>query len=152
MKAIKALLMVVILVIPVLPKTSSCQVPYVAVYFDPNLEFMAADCPMAPPGYIADTVYVAGSNFDMLISSVEYQISYPPELMFLGDILYPNSTGTGNSADGIAIDFTTPTSSYSTVVFQAVYVLWMCGSCVSTTAAPVRVDPHPSSGQVRAIR
>ena len=147
MNAARILLLLITLGIAAFPATSYPQVPYVAVYFDSDLQTTEKDC----PGFTIDMLYVAGRQFNATLSAVEYKIQYPPELTFLGDVLDTNSTAIGMSPAGIIIEFTTPIDAYGPVLFQQIHVVWNCDDCLNTWDAPVRVLPHPSSGLVRAV-
>jgi hypothetical protein len=82
------------------------QVPYVQVYFDPALTQTQASCPgtppFTPPPVELHVVYI---NWNMNISEVEFSISYPPALLWVGDSLVDPDTQAfiGQSPTGIAI-------------------------------------------------
>jgi hypothetical protein len=131
---------------------ASAQTPNVAVYFDQGLQYQQAVCPTAPIGTVADTLYVVANNFDIWMQRVEFAIYYPPEVMWLGDILPPGATSTGNSATCIGITYTTPLPAFIQAVVLMVSVLWMCDGCVlHQIEYPIDVGPCPGQPWPRAV-
>jgi hypothetical protein len=134
-----------------LPQTTTAQVPYIQIYFDEDLQRTAEiSCPLVAPGSRVGTIYIAAHNFSMLMRSIEYGVDYPPELLFTGDGIDSSYQVVGDSRIGIVISFPTPLDAFETVVLQKAEFVWMCSACEST-AIPVVVVPHPSSGKIRAI-
>jgi hypothetical protein len=82
------------------------QVPYVQVYFDPALQQTQANCPGTPP-FSGPPVelHVVYINWNMQMAEVEFSISYPPSLVYIGDNLVDPDTQAkiGNSDGGIAV-------------------------------------------------
>jgi hypothetical protein len=83
------------------------QVPNVQVYFNPAHTETQAFCPDAPPGTVSQNLYVVMNNWNMNVTGVDFSISYPPSLIFLGDQLVDPVTqvSLGNSPTGIAIAY-----------------------------------------------
>jgi hypothetical protein len=133
------------------PPVSSSQVPYIALYFDPGLQWIWANCPWEPPLTVLDTLYIAGQNFGSLISSVEYKIEYPPELYFIGDIADAGSSFSGTSSDGITITYSPPLDATTDRLLHRARVLWNCSGC-GPFQGLVIVVPHPTSGIIKAVR
>jgi len=132
---------------------SNAQVPNVQIYFEPRLNFTAANCPNAPIGTFTQHVYVVANNFNMFISAIEYRIEYPTILMWIEDDIDPSFLVTGISPDGIEITFPAPQDAFGKILIQKALVLWLCDDCLHPIQdVPVAVRPHPSSGQVRALR
>ena len=99
------------------------QVPNVQVYFDPNHTQTQAMCPASPP-FSGPPVelYVVMNNWNMNITGVDFSISYPPAMSWLGDNLPDPLTmvSIGNSPTGIAIAYANCCAQDG---FQAVEVL-----------------------------
>jgi hypothetical protein len=84
------------------------QVPNVQVYFDPAHTQTQAVCPGgAPFAGPPVNLYVVMNNWNMNVTGVDFSISYPPELSWLGDNLPDPLTSVliGNSPTGIAIAY-----------------------------------------------
>jgi hypothetical protein len=108
------------------------QVPYVQVYFDPALTQTQAVCPGTPPLQPPpDELHVVYVNWNMNLSEVEFSISYPPVLVWVGDQLVdPNTqTSLGASPGGIAIATANccPFNGFAPVEVLRPLVLW--GQC-----------------------
>jgi len=99
------------------------QVPNVQVYFDPNHTQTQAMCPASPP-FSGPPVelYVVMNNWNMNITGVDFSITYPPAMSWLGDNLPDPLTmvSIGNSPTGIAIAYANCCAQDG---FQAVEVL-----------------------------
>ena len=135
-----------------LSSLANAQHPRVRIYFDEGLNFTTANCPQAPIGTVTQELYVVAENFDIWMNAIEYTISYPPQLIFLGDILEPGDLSIGNSQTGIAIAFPIPRNAFTKMVVQRVFALWMCSGCVHPNwDAPIDVYGYPPRGLIRAV-
>ena len=132
---------------------ANAQVGRVQVYFDEGLQFTSWHCPAAPIGSVTQTLYVVAENFGIWMAGIEYQIFYPTQLMFLGDVMVPDAMPLGESPSGIQISFLTPLDAHTKVVVQMVTVLWLCDNCgPANENAPIIVMPYPGQAWVRAWR
>jgi hypothetical protein len=102
----------------------SAQTPFIAVYFDEGLSQESKDC----PGFVVDTWYVAALNFNTFLSGAEFQIQYPPAVMYVADLNLPPVV-VGNTAAGISMGFALPVNGFSPITLCAVQVLWLCEAC-----------------------
>jgi len=123
-------------------------VPYLQVYFDDASngsygETQAAQCGQADtPVYL----YVVAQNFNCLLSGVEYQIAFPPGLMFVADS-YPTVPGVtlniGNSRDGNAVAWSLPRSGFEPLLIATIFAVWT-GECYCQAGPlPIVVGPYP---------
>jgi hypothetical protein len=151
----KKVLVVVFVVAFGMSAVANAQVANVSIYFDQDLQYQAQDCPTAPIGTVLQTLYVVADNFGIWFNAIEYQILYPPELQFLGEVpVWPGGSAPlvlGQSPIGITIGYTTPLNAFNQVVISEVSVIWMCEGCPGPLDIPLVVVPHPDSGQARAI-
>ena len=148
----KTLVVVIVVAIACGSSTvANSQIPHVAVFFDPGLQYQQKNCPPAPIGTVLDSVFVVATNFDMWMSAIEYQIIYPPEMLFLGDVTPAGALVIGNSPAGITIAFPTPMNAFTQAVVQKTKFIWMCDACFNPNT-PLIVVPHPNSGFLRAVR
>ncbi len=147
----KKVLVVVFVVAFGLSAVANAQTPNVAVYFDEDLQFQQATCPGAPTGTVFQTLYVVANNFGIWLNGIEYQIFYPTQLGFLGDVMVGDAISIGNSAVGIGIAFPTPLEAFTQAVVQKVTVVWMCDVCVDQIEYPIDVMPYPGQPWVRAV-
>ncbi len=140
----KALLLIAIVFTIAITGTANAQ-PNITVYFDSGLTLAADNCPSAPVGTVPATLYVVANNFNAWITAVEFQINYPPQLLFVGDDI-DTPVVLGNTAAGVSIGWATPKSCFGGTVLAKVNVIWFCNDCVGNEDAPVDVRAHPQQG------
>ena len=156
----RKVLLVVFTVAIGLGGVANAQIPHVAVYFDPGLQYQQGDCPTDLPGTVAQTLYVVANNFGIWMNAIEYSIAYPPQLMWLGDIdesdvgklSLGSSPYIGDGTGGVGIAFSPARDGFVQLEVQKVVVLWMCNDCgPANRDAPLIVMPFEPSGLVRAV-
>jgi hypothetical protein len=88
----------------VIAGSAMAQVPNIQVYFDPAHTQAQTEC--GQQGTPAN-LYVVMNNWNMNVTGVDFSISYPSSLIWLGDNLPDPSTQTsiGQSPTGIAIAY-----------------------------------------------
>jgi hypothetical protein len=84
------------------------------------------------------------------MSSIEYRVDYPPELVFVQDSIDASYQVAGESWSGIVISFPSPLDAHEAVLLERVIFEWACIACETTDIRAV-VVPHPASGKIRAI-
>ena len=146
----KSLLLIAIVFTIAITGSAYAQ-PNIMVYFDEDLTLGSANCPSAPIGTIPATLYIVANNFDAWITAVEFQILYPPQLLFVGDIVDTDIV-LGNTVAGITIGWATPKDCFGGTLLAKVNVIWHCNDCVSSVVgvpnaeAPIDVVAHPQQG------
>ncbi|MEE9271144.1 MAG: hypothetical protein V3V49_12885 [Candidatus Krumholzibacteria bacterium] len=130
----------------------SAQTPFVAVYFDEKIQVEAATCPIAPPGTVVQRLYVAALNFNAMINAIEFQITFPPELQYIGEnYLMPTLTN-GTTPTGLQLGFLGGAVDANTaLILVEVVLLWQCSACTGTSNAPITVGPNPRTGLLGAF-
>lgn len=142
---------VVIAALALLAPIVTAQTPYLQAYFEPALTTTNGDCPFAPAGTVLDTLYVVAHDFGAQLSSLEFSISFPPQLTWMTDITDPTASVTGQSPLGINISWPTPLDATGPAVVMRVQVVWMCDICLCPgTGGVLCFDVHPGSGFLRA--
>jgi hypothetical protein len=128
---------------------TSAQTPFVAVYFDHAFQTEAS--PVAPnpcPGIgVLDTLYIAATNFNAFLSGIEFQVHYPPSLIWITDFDTPPTVAVpgatfGNTPTGISVGWANPQNGFFTVEICKVLVQWNCDDC-DVTDQPIIVTGHP---------
>jgi hypothetical protein len=124
------------------------QVPYVQVYFDEALQQAQTSCgTQGGPPVQLHVVYV---NWNMQMSEVEFSISYPPSLIWVGDLLTDPDTqaSLGTSPGGIAIATAgcCPFDGFAPVEVLRPLVLWGPCDCLSGQQ-PLVVHGYTPLGQ-----
>ena len=76
------------------------QVPSVKVYTDNQLIDPEYHC--GGNGTIAE-LFVVARNVDFQMSAIDFSVSFPPSMVWLGDFVPEGAVVIGNSRDGIAI-------------------------------------------------
>lgn len=108
------------------------QVPNVQVYFDPNHTQTQAMCPASPP-FAGPPVelYVVMNNWNMNVTGVDFSISYPPAMAWLGDNLPDplTSVSIGNSPTGIAIAYANCCAQDGFQAIEVLRPLILWGNC-----------------------
>ena len=124
--------------------------PCVAVYFDRALTRQYADCPIAPPGSVLDTLYVAVFGFSTPVEGIEFSIDFPQEVMYVADLEFSGGLRIGNTVEGVSVALFTPLEASNPVLLYEVLILWMCNGCTSVSF-PIVPLPHPATGHLRAV-
>jgi hypothetical protein len=129
------------------------QVPYVQVYFDPALTQTQASCPgtppFTPPPVELHVVYV---NWNMNMAEVEFSISYPPALFWIGDSLVDPDTQTslGTSPLGVAIATANCCPFDGSVPVEVLRPLVLWGNCdCNQGPQPLVVGGYTAFGKVQ---
>jgi hypothetical protein len=123
------------------------QTPKVQLYFDSNLTQWNKSC----PGFVVDSLFVVAENFPEDLVQIEYSISYPPALAWIGDVVSSGNT-VGSTPTGITHNWTAPAPASSQVVLARVLVMWQCDYCDSyVLGSHVCANAHPGSGSLRAL-
>jgi hypothetical protein len=97
-----------------------------------------------------DTLYVAVSGFTTPIEGIEYKITFPPEIIWLGDVELDNGLKIGDPVSGLSMAFLTPQAASSPVLIQEIIIMWMCEGC-TTTNIPITFAAHPDTESLRAV-
>ena len=126
------------------------QTPYFQLYFDEGLQEASADCP--GPG-VLDTLYIAAHNFDMWISAAEFQVDYPVQLTWLGEVAIGSDLVIGQSFAGVAISYPLPRPCFPSTILMRVTVMWSCDDCVGIPApgAEVVINEWPGEASPQAV-
>jgi hypothetical protein len=133
--------------------TARAQTPYLQVYFDPDLTFPIANCPADPPGTVFGDIYIVAHDFGAWLNAIEFTVDYPPQLMWLNDIIAPGALAIGGTATGIAIAWPLPLNAFVPVVVAQSRFVWMCDNCGPPNSnVLVCIMGYPSSGAARATR
>ncbi len=127
---------------------AKAQVPFVQVFFDEYGTVASKDC---PPVVMSDTLSVFAYNFNMWISTIEYQVVYGPAFTFCGDIFDDRVRTVGNSEWGLHVTYRDLGDARGPFRLQRLCVVWHCTDCSGYLDTHIEVIPHPDSGVVRAV-
>ena len=122
------------------------QTPSVSIYFDEDLESVLPVCPDDPLGKL----YVIAVNFPAPFVQLEYKVNYPPEVIYLGEVVR-GGTAVGMTPIGIVQTWPTPQDASSPLVVAEVSVAWMACNYCESQIITICVDSHPDTGYLRAI-
>jgi len=123
------------------------QVPYIMLYFDDLYTVGSEDCPGIQP----DSAFIVVKNFDMYLQSIEYQVIYPPEMVWIGDDA-GDALVIGNTRDGIAEAWQYPQNAFVPFAVAKVSFMWNCTGGCPVKNIPIIIGPNPSSFKLRALR
>ena len=126
---------------------SAQEVPYVMLYFDDLYTVGSKDCPGAQP----DSAYIVVKNFNMYLQAIEYQVLYPPEMVWLGDDV-GDALAIGNTSIGIAESWPLPQNAFVPYAVAKVLFMWNCVGGCPLTNIPITIVPHPETFKLRALR
>jgi len=145
-KALAGVLAVVL--VGVIAGSAMAQVPNIQVYFDPAHTQTQTTC--GPQGQPTD-LYVVMNNWNMNVTGVDFSISYPSVLVWLGDNLPDPLTQTqiGTSPTGIAIAYANCCylNGFMSVEVLRPLVLW--GPCDCNTPKAVVVGGYTPLGKTQ---
>lgn len=137
--------------------SAMAQVPNVQVYFDPAHTQTQTNCPGGTPfAGPPVNVYVVANNWNMTISGIDFSISYPPSLVWVGDHLTDPSTqvSIGQSPTGIAIATANccPFDGFTSVEVLRPLVIWGNCDCAGGPQPLVVGGADPSKTGPTAVR
>jgi hypothetical protein len=137
---------------------ASAQVPYVQAYFSVDPYTTAAGCPAAPLGTVFQDLYVVTHNYNNFLIAIEYGLSLPAELFYLGfSPPQPEDLVIGDPlTTGVAVSWGLPRNGFEPLLVGVVHTLWMCMSTIDPPScgannAPVVVLPNQQSGNLTAV-
>lgn len=133
------------------PAPADAQIPYVQIYFDPNLQETLSYCPGIG---VIDTFYVVAHNLGMWMSTIELSIEFPPPnvLQWIGDVFLNDPLHLGSSPTGITITWPTPQKAFDPLPFLGLAVIWLCDQCQPYDVWFIYARPHPYTGKLQAVR
>jgi len=136
----------------VMAGSAIAQVPNVQVYFDPALTQTQSQCPGGDP-FAGPPVelYVAMNNWNMNVTGVDFSISYPPALLWVGDNLPDPEimVSIGQSPTGIAIAWANccaPNGFLSILALKPLVIWGVCDCNQPPQAVIVRGYLHGQPG------
>jgi len=112
----------------VIAGSAMAQVPNIQVYFDSALSQTQREC--GQQGTV-DSLFVVMNNWNMNVTGVDFSISYPASLIWLGDNLPDPSTSQkiGNSPTGIAIAYANCCFLNGFVANDVLHPIFLWGPC-----------------------
>lgn len=132
----------------VLAGSAMAQVPNIQVYFDLSHTQTQRDCgPQGTP----DSLFVVMNNWNMNVAGVDFSITYPSVMIWLGDNLPDPSTQVkiGTSPSGIAIAYANCCfqNGFQSVEVLRPLVLW--GPCDCSSPKSVVVGGYTPLGKTQ---
>lgn len=137
-----SLLLVVIIIGISLPVVA--QTPKIQVFYDPAMGPLHTNRVCQGVG-VLQTLYVIALDFNTFLSGAEFQLEYPPELVWIADQAVPPVT-LGSTPAGISMGWATPLNAFGPVVLCEPLVMWTCDFCPVFNLHKVNVKPHPLFG------
>jgi hypothetical protein len=132
------------------------QVPFFQIYFDDasNGSYGETQAECGAPN-TPDDLYLVAHNWNMFVAAVDYQVAFPPALMYLSDT-YPAVPGgtlnLGNSFQGVALSYGLPRSGFEPMLLSLIQVLWT-GQCdCAAGPQPLVVGPYPGKTSPAGVR
>ncbi len=119
------------------------QAPAVQVVFDQNYVQQTKVCNLGT----IDSAYVVAFNFNTWIVGIEYAVSYPTGIAWLGDQQIPITT-LGDTPSGITEVWQLPLNGFAPM--RLAKINYFCSMCQDDS--PIVVTAHPVSGALRATR
>jgi hypothetical protein len=131
---------------------AGAQTPYVGVFSDraawdppppgpPIIGDGTAETWIPPGVGVVDSLYLIAYNFNCLVTGIEWQILFPPEMAWIADIdVQPVKFG--DSPVGAAMGWALPQDGFKGINVATVIFQWLVGSCGAPNS-PVVVVGHP---------
>jgi hypothetical protein len=122
-------------------------VPFVHVYFDDgsNGSYGETQAECGQPGSLV-SLYVVAQNFNSWMTAVEYKVSFPDGIMFIGDA-YPTVPGItlnyGNSRDGNVVSWQIRRDGWAPLLISTIAGLWTSDCDCQYGPYPVVVGAYP---------
>jgi hypothetical protein len=107
---------------------ASAQVPFFQLYFDDNSNgsYGETQANCGPSG-TPQSLYLVLQNANAFVAAVDYQVVFPPALLFLNDA-YPvvpgGSLNIGDSLNGNAISYGFPRSGFEPMLLVTISTFW----------------------------
>jgi hypothetical protein len=148
------------LILFVFVSTAAAQLPTLQVYFRSDYSWTewsyTADCPPAGNEGVIDTLYFVAEGFDSWLAAIEFRIDYPPEIIWIVDMMDPGALTLGYTPFGIGMAWTLPFNAFEPAVIGSALIMWNCvcsgGGPCGAASAIICPDVYPSSGRMRALR
>jgi hypothetical protein len=108
------------------------QVSFFQVYFDDaSNDSYGETQSQCGPVFTSASLYLVALNWNMFVAAVDYQVVFPPALLYVSDT-YPDTPGgtlnIGNSFDGAALSYGLPRNGFEPMLVSTISALWT-GSC-----------------------
>jgi hypothetical protein len=118
--------------------------PYFQVFFpnpdDPGDSYYWQETTVCQVGMVHE-LYVVGKNMNAWIIGAEYQVVYPPSILYLGDT-YAGDLWIGSTNIGVSSVWSIPQNGF--VPMHLATVQYLCNACPPDT--PISVIPNSSTG------
>lgn len=135
---------------------ASAQVPFFQVFYDDNSNGSYGETQAAcgAPNS-AQSLYLVMFNANAFVQAVDYQIAFPPALLFLNDT-YPvvpgGSLNLGDSQAGNAISYGLPRNGFEPVLLVTMNALWTGACNCGNGPSPLVVGGYPGKDTPTFIR
>jgi len=125
------------------------QVPYMQIYFAGGQAQSACGT-----GFV--DLYLNAFNFNMFVQAVDFQVMFPPALLYLSDTpTTPNGINDlviGNASIGEAIAYNLPQNGYVPMLLTTIHCFWTAACDCSHGPQALVVGPYPGSLQPSGVR
>jgi hypothetical protein len=128
------------------------QEPSLELYFYESMTIQEV-CPWPDPYHPGPdypfTIYFVATDLNMWMSGIEFSVSYPSDVTWLGDT-YFSTLHIGSSPDGIAMTWSEPQNAYNPLLVMKANIIYHA----SIYQNNIRIEalPSPASGRLRAVR
>lgn len=132
----------------------NAQVPYVQAYFSIDPYTTEMDCPASPQ---VQSVYVVTHNYNAYLVGIEFSVSLPPQLYFLGwfssaDIHFGDPVNAFGPPylPGVMLSWQVPQDAFGPFVACVIQCFWNCADCSGGPGAVV-VGPNQNTGYLSVV-
>jgi len=141
----KLRLFVAVLIMAVSVNVASAQVPCIQVLYNEHFlaQVITTDCPSRQV-----ELYVALFPVGAFVAGLEFSISYPPSVQWIGDT-YTTLVVIGSSPTGVAMTWPLPLNGYSPVIVMQATVLTACDGTYPFES--IDILPNTASGFRRLV-
>jgi hypothetical protein len=134
------------------PGDIKAQEPRLELYFNWEYEIQHM-CPWPDPYHPGPeypfTLYFVATDLNMWISGIEFSVSYPGDVTWLGDT-YFSTLHIGSSPEGIAMTWSLPQNAYEPILVMKADISYF--ATIYQSNILVKAMPAPASGKLRAVR
>lgn len=132
------------------------QIPFFQVYFDDdsNGSYGETQANCGAPA-TSQSLYLVLLNGNAFVAAVDYQVIFPPSLLFAGDnypVVPGGSLNLGDSFAGNAVSYGLPRSGFSPMLVTRISSVWT-GQCdCASGPSPLQVVGYPGKSSPAFVR
>lgn len=135
---------------------ASAQVPFFQLFFDDDSNGTYGETQAScGPVNTQQNLYLVLQNANAFVAAVDYQIAFPPSLLFISDnypVVPGGSLNLGDSQNGNAISYGLPRNGFAPVLIVTISALWTGACNCASGPSPLVVGGYQGKSSPSYIR